>query len=518
LQGDSPLALISISLLGPYFSLLTVTKKFSTPVGFGDNSTQVLNDVVIFTITKPWMDGTYSPSSIALDTQACPLHTSTEIFPEFAYAMAGGGSGTARLGSQHYLSAFSLPTLTFGSGHPPAITPPKLLSFQRESSPVVSNGGQMLWNYTVQLGNFPLTSVMLSLDGPLLLGGQYPQGFGTRTFTVPVGAGGLAGAGTVVAGKISVSVTSAWIPGAYNFAGSYPMIILTTATPQPVRSYTIYRMGGDSYSDPYDPQSPIPNAPCFSFDQLAFDVTPSRPTPQLTAPQLLSLQYTGPAEVRAGDEMVWEYSILQGSGPMAQMSVNLVRCVEHSCSYLYLKTELPAAIGGSGSSSDSGYGSGSGSGYGSASGYYSGSNYYSGSGSLSGGGNGGTVIYGTVSVVAGTVLVLPPPAGSGFGSGSGRGRGTPSSWPMLMGQYTYSSVCLTSKALPESDMMIYTYYYKRDGRLLLLHENTNRSSRLAHAHDPFLLSPLPLFQPSLPLQFLITLLICEKRQGLYQKC
>lgn len=311
LQGAAPLALIIISLMGPFYPPLTVQKKFYTPIGFGDNSTQILEDVVTFTITKPVLDGSYSHASIGLETQPCPLHMSTEIYPSFAYAMAGGGVGTASAGSQRYLNAFALPTLIFGSGQPPTITPALLLSFAMESDPVVSIGGEMRWNYTVQLGTYPLASVTLEVQGPQLLGGQFPQSFGSRSITVPVGASGRADAGTVVAGKISVPVTAAWIPGAYNFAGSYPALTLTVAAPPPFTGTTRYNMGGSGSSQPYNPQYASLSVPSFSLSALAFVVTASRPTPALAAPQLLSLQYTGPAEVRAGDEMTWEYAILQ---------------------------------------------------------------------------------------------------------------------------------------------------------------------------------------------------------------
>jgi hypothetical protein len=311
LQGAAPLASISINFVGPYDTYFTVAQNFSTPVGFEDNSTLILNETMTSIITKPWMDGSYSISSISLRTQACPLRMSTEIYPGNAYAYVMASSGTATVGSQRTLSTFNLTPLIFGSGRPPNVTCPSLLSFEMESAPVVSIGGEVRWNFTVQLGTYPLAFVRLFVRGPLLQGGALtnPQSFQLIMVTATVGAGGRAGEGSIVAGTISVPVTSAWIPGEYNSASQHPSLNLAVDYPSSVHTAS-FDPDSDSLSRSL-PGCTVPPAPFFSTNKLLFVVNASRPTPPLSSAQLLSFRYTGPAEVRAGDSLTWEYSILQ---------------------------------------------------------------------------------------------------------------------------------------------------------------------------------------------------------------
>ena len=443
LQGSAPLALIMISLLGPYSTTITVKQQLFTPIGFGDNTTIITNQTVSYTITDPWANGSYTHQSIALETQACPLQMTTQIYSNFAYAMATSGIGTAAV-SQRLLAAFPLPALTFGSGQTPAVTPPVLLSFALVTPSSASIGGEIRWNFTVQAGSSPLASVTLQVIGPQLGQAAYgPLIFGPRSVTVAVGSEGLPDGGregAVVAGSLSLTVTPAWLPGVYNPAGSYPSLVLAAAAGPPPAVTANYNVGGAGYMSPYVQGYTLPAAPSFTFDKLTFEVTAAAAAPPLAGAQLLSLEYTGPAELRAGDRMTWAYSLRQGSGPAVQILVALKHCVSYRCSYVYLQFAIDDAASGSGS----GFG-------------------FSGSG---GGGEGaafvnGSVVAGELSAVAGTAAVLPPPTGSGSGAGVGSGAGAPS--PMIPGVYTYDHVTVTSLATAESDRTVFTNYMATQG-------------------------------------------------------
>jgi hypothetical protein len=333
LQGDAPLASISINLVGPYDTYhFKVVKDYPTPIGFGDSSMHILNGTVTSIITNPLMDGSYSITHISLRTQACPLGMSTNIFPSRADASVMTGDGTATAGSQLSLSAFNLMPLTFGSGLPPNVTCPSLLSFQMESAPVVSIGDEVRWNFTVRLGTYPLAPLKLYVRGPLLQGGSptNPQGLQTTEVTALVDAGSHAGEGSIVAGTISVPVTSAWISGEYNSASIHPMLSLAVIYP-PFSDGSVVDtiiQPNSAYFSNALPGCTVPPAPFFSADKLVFVVAASRPTPPLSSAQLLSFRYTGPAEVRAGDSLTWEYSILQVCIHLCSLVLYILCCHE----------------------------------------------------------------------------------------------------------------------------------------------------------------------------------------------
>ena len=93
LEGAAPLALITIAIDGPYYSIVNLYQSLPTPAGFGGNATIITNRTISFTVPDPWMNGTYTIESISLETQVRNPPRSAKQHPSTSFSPAHARNG-----------------------------------------------------------------------------------------------------------------------------------------------------------------------------------------------------------------------------------------------------------------------------------------------------------------------------------------------------------------------------------------------------------------------------------------
>jgi hypothetical protein len=369
-QGDSPIASLKLNFRGSFNVLFSASQSFAVPVGFNRSRT-VTNFTVSFPINdvNQYLPGYYNFESLTLTAQACPANFSVTFgsYGSITYSSAS----PILFSGPNYFPGFTLPYLSFGSGTPPALRSPELLSFTYNGGYNVRKGDVLWWSFQIRQGTYPLQSVALTLRGPQL---QLAIGaFGSKTATASFSASQFGGESSTLTGSISIQVTDDWLEGEYNcyYCGMAFLELKSFGQGLPVSA--IYSASGPSgsCSGAYTVPCCLSSAPsyCHDFTQPKINFFVGSSAATVASPSLLSFAYTGPQVAKEGDVLSWDYVIAEGSGPAVELTVAMSGCVNtyfmgNVCRDVYYTLSLANATvttasgGGSGGGSGSGYFSG----------------------------------------------------------------------------------------------------------------------------------------------------------------